>query len=138
MHLEVHARVAPVEEPEHGREQVRGHGGDHPEPQRSGEGGPYRLGLLQQPAHRVEHAPRPDGDPLARRGEQHLAGGALQQLHPERLLQRRDGPRERGLAHPDRGGGVPEVQVLRDRRESAQLRQRRLLRLLRSPITDSH
>ncbi|GAA3086568.1 hypothetical protein GCM10020254_33760 [Streptomyces goshikiensis] len=135
VHLEVHAGVAPVEQPEHRRQQVRGHRGDHPEAQHAGEGRPYRLGLLQQPAHGVEHHARAGGDPLARRGEQHLAGGALQQLDAEGLLQRGDRSGERRLAHADGGGRVAEVQVFRDGHEGAQLRERRLLE---SSITDSH
>ncbi len=135
MHLEVHPRVAAVEQPEDGRQQVRRHGGDHPEPQYPGEGGPHRLGLLQQSADGVEHHLRAGGDPLARRGEEHLAGGALQQLHAEGLLQRGHGAGERRLAHADGRGRVAEVQVLGDGREGAQLSEGRLLR---SPITDSH
>ncbi len=126
VHLEVEVRVAVVDEPQHGRQQIRRDRGDHPEAQHTGEGRPDRLGLLQQRAHRVQHRLGPHGQPLPRGREQHLAGRTLEEGHAEGLLQGRDRAGESGLAHPDGRRRVPEVQVLGHCGERPQLRQARL------------
>lgn len=123
MDLEIQLRIAPVHQPEHRRQQIRRHGRDHAEPEDPGEGGPYRLGLVQQRADRVQYGPRPDREPFTGRGEHHLARRTLHELYAEHLFQRRDGPGKCGLAHPDRGCRVPEMQLLGDGREGTQLGQ---------------
>lgn len=65
--LEVEGRIAVVDEPQDGRQQIGRHRRDHPEAQHPGEGRPNRLGLVHQGAHLVEHGLRPDGQPLAGR-----------------------------------------------------------------------
>ena len=82
----------------------------------------------------VQHGLGPHRQPLPGRGEQHLARRTLEQLHAEGLLQRGDGAGERGLAHADRGGGVPEVQMLGDGRERPQLGQARLRARALAPV----
>lgn len=130
MHLEVEGRVLAVDEPQHGRQQIRGDGGNHPEPQHPGEGRPYRVGLVHQLADRVEHRRGPHREPFPGGRQQHPAGGPFQELYAEGVLQGRYGTRQGGLAHADRGGRVPEVQMLRHGREGTQLRHGGLLPLV--------
>jgi hypothetical protein len=136
VHLEIEVRVPVVHQPQHGRQQIRRDGRDDPEPQRPGEGGPHGLRLLHERPDLLQHRPRPYGQPLTGGREEHLAGRALQECDAEGLLQRGDGAGQGGLAHADRGGGVPEVEVLGDRGEGAQLGQAGLASLTR--ITYGH
>lgn len=123
MHLEVEGRVALVDQPQHGRQQIRGDGRDHTEPEHPGERRPDRLGLLHQLPDCFEHDARADREPFPGGREQHLAGRTLDELDTQCLLQRGHGPGERGLTHPDCGRRVPEVQIFGDGREGAQLRE---------------
>lgn len=131
--LEVQVRVLLVDEAQDGRQEVGRDGGDDAEAERSRERRPYRLGLLHQRAHLVEHGLRAHREPLTLGREQYLAGSAFEQGHAEGLLQGGHGAGERGLAHADRGGGVPEVQMLGDGGEGPQLREARL-----SPLGAGH
>lgn len=134
VHLEVEARIAVVDQPQHRRQQVRRHGRDDTEPQHPGEGRPQRVRLLHERADLREHGLRAGRELLPGRGEQHSACRTLHQRHAERLLQRGQRPGQRGLTHPQSSGGVAEVQMLGHRRERPQLRQARLP----APVTDSH
>lgn len=121
MDLEVQIRVALVDQPQHGRQQIGGHRRDHAEPEHTGERRADRLGLLHQFAQRLQHGPAPHREPLPRRREQHLARRTLDQLDTQCHLQRGHGPGERGLTHPDCCRRIPEVQMFRHGREGAQL-----------------
>ncbi len=126
VHLEVEVRVTLVDEPQYGRQQIRCHGRDHPEAQDAGERRTDRLGLLQQRADRVQYRLRAHGETFTGGREQHLARRTLKEGHPEGLLQCRDRAGQGGLAHPDGGCRVPEVQVLGDGGEGPQLCEARL------------
>jgi hypothetical protein len=121
--LEVEVRIALVHQAQHGGQQIRRDGRDDAEPQHTGERRPHRLRLLQQRPDLRQHRLGPYGEPLARGREQHLARRTLHKGDAECLLQGGHGARQGGLAHPDRGGGVTEVQVLGDGREGAELGQ---------------
>ncbi len=126
VHLEVEVGVALVDEAEDRGQQIGRDRRDDAQPQRPGERRPHRLGLLQERADLRQHRLGPYGQPLTGGREQHLARRTLDERHAEDLLQGGDGTGERRLAHADRGGGVPEVQMLRDGGERAELGQARL------------
>ena len=76
---------------------------------------------------RTRTAATPRREPFPGGREQHLARRTLEELDTECLFESRNRARERRLAHPDRRRGVPEVEVLRDRREGSELGQTGLL-----------
>lgn len=123
MHLEVQVGVGLMDQPQYGGQQIRGDGRDDAEPQHTRERRAGRLRLLQQIADGLQDRPGPGRQPLPRGRQQHLARRTLQQLHSEGLLQRGDRPGQRGLAHPDLGRRLAEMQMLGHRRERPQLGQ---------------
>jgi len=72
------------------------------------------LGRLQQPA-------RPGQQLLAGRGQSDLSGVADEQLHPQLLLEAAQALREGRLRHAQRPRGVPEVLLVGDGDEEAQM-----------------
>ncbi|CAM5726883.1 hypothetical protein SALBM217S_08036 [Streptomyces griseoloalbus] len=106
VHLEVEARIAVVDQPQHRRQQIRRDGRDDAEPQHPGERRPQRLRLLHERADLREHGLGAGGVLLPGRGEQHPARRTLHERHAERLLQRRQRPGQRRLAHAQGRGGV--------------------------------
>lgn len=119
--LEFQLRVGGADQAQDGRQQVGRDGGDDAEADGAGEGGADRLGLLQQRADLGEDGLGARGEAFSGGGEEDPAGGPLQQGDAEDLLQGGDGAGERGLAHPEGGGRVPEVQVLGDGGEGPEL-----------------
>lgn len=83
MHLEVEVRVALMDQPQHGRQQVRGDGRDHAEPEHPGEGRPHRFDLLHQLSDGLQHGAGPHREPLPGGREQYLARRALDELDPQ-------------------------------------------------------
>ncbi len=132
MDLEVELGVAAVDEPQDGGQQVRRHGGDHAEPEDTGEGGLGGLRLLHQLRHRVEDGPRADREPLPGGREQYLPRRTLEELDTECLFEGRNRAREGGLTHADGGRRIAEVQMLGDGRERSELRKARLLASVRA------
>ena len=70
-----------------------------------------------------EHPTGTGEHPLAGRGEHELPAGAAQQPNPERVLERRERARDRGLREPELRGGTGEARGVDDRGQHPQVTQ---------------
>jgi hypothetical protein len=79
--------------------------------------------LLDRRVELGEDRPRPCGEDLAGLGRHHAAARPQQQVHTQLLFELGDRLRERRLRHVEPLGGTPEVLLLHDREEVAQVSQ---------------
>ena len=106
------------------RKEIRGDGGDDPEPERSGPGPGQVAGQVLQLVGLAQAGPGALEDLLPCGGDVDVAAIPIEEAHAESFLQLADLRTQGGLGYVAGLGGPPEVAVLGDRDRVFELPQR--------------
>jgi hypothetical protein len=113
-----------AEDGRHGGQQIGRDRRDHAEPQRAGQGVGGAAGGVEQAVRVHEQAPRALDEERARRGGQHAAAVALEELHAEQVLELGELGAERGLGHAALLGRLAEAEQIGHGHDVLELPQR--------------